>query len=219
MLSRQSHPNGQSCSQVLKEWLHFGEYDLPSLHDCKEMVRDQAFLQLLYRRGIADFFPPILALQKIDHCYTSLDVRSAVTTIELKGSHNQMISIKTPPISSGRLTASGKLLKMSCGAATSLKLFSSSDLKQDSIVPPRNRFLLLALHLGPCFQFSALQLFHFDNKQGNCLAPLAAHRRIEELVRLVLYIWLSNEGNMTRIFHFSSSTYQHDTSQLLYQTA
>ncbi|OMO74613.1 hypothetical protein COLO4_26588 [Corchorus olitorius] len=57
MLSRRSQPNGQACSQLLDEWLHFGENELPSLHDCKEMVRDQPFLELLYRRGIADFFP------------------------------------------------------------------------------------------------------------------------------------------------------------------
>ncbi|OMO52151.1 putative polyketide synthase protein [Corchorus olitorius] len=71
VISKRSCPSEEDCSQLLDEWLHFGLYELPLLHDCKEMVRDRSFLERLYQGGIVNFFPPVLALEELKEDYMS----------------------------------------------------------------------------------------------------------------------------------------------------
>ncbi|OMP12038.1 hypothetical protein COLO4_03499 [Corchorus olitorius] len=104
VISNRSCPSGEDYSQLLDEWLHFGLYELPSLHDYKEMVRDRSFLERLYQRGIVNFFLPVLALEELKEDYICLDVPIGFTTLELKGTGCQIIFIKTPPISKCKLT-------------------------------------------------------------------------------------------------------------------
>ncbi|OMP06327.1 hypothetical protein COLO4_08190 [Corchorus olitorius] len=105
VLSEGYDSNGRSRSELLDRWLHFGQEELPSVPYCKEMVRDRLFLKRLYERGIANKFPPVLALQITEPNSQTIDVVLGATNITIQGANDELVFVRTPPILLGSISA------------------------------------------------------------------------------------------------------------------
>ncbi|OMP11428.1 hypothetical protein COLO4_03824 [Corchorus olitorius] len=105
VLSERHDSDGKTHIQLLDRWLRFGREELPTLFYCQDMVKDMSFLERLYQRGIANNFPPALALANFEEDDQIINVTSPITSVTLKGSDNQLFFIRTPPILRGRISA------------------------------------------------------------------------------------------------------------------
>ncbi|OMO53040.1 hypothetical protein CCACVL1_28927 [Corchorus capsularis] len=100
---------GSAGASLFKRWLGLTGLIHHNATDLVAMLNDAQILKLLYRRGIADLYPPRLSLHQAFDGLVIISPTTTLTDVPIYGEEKKIYLIATPPLSKAWVSVSSTI--------------------------------------------------------------------------------------------------------------